>query len=110
RLHRHLGQWDEAIDIALQAVKTVPFWANAYFSLAETYYFQRDWSRVAHWIEFGRQLPEPDTLCVVNPRECRYDWIVHYTNALFHLGRIQEAMEWSEKALAICPADTWHAM
>jgi hypothetical protein len=44
----------------------------------------------------------------MNPREHQYDWIVFYTNALYHLGRISEALAWTEKALAICPGDPWH--
>ena len=110
RLLREKSQFGEAVDAALQAVKTMPFWANAYFSLAETYYFQRDWGRVAHWAEIGMRLSPPDTVCIVNPRESQYDWIVHYTNALFHLGRVPEALSWSEKALSICPGDVWHSM
>jgi len=110
RLYRGRQQFGEAIDIALQAVKTVPFWPNAYLSLAETYYFQQQWDRVVHWIDIGRERQPPDTICIVNPREYRYDWIVHYTNALYHLGRVEEALEWSQKALAICPTDTWHTL
>jgi glycosyltransferase involved in cell wall biosynthesis len=110
RLYRQQQRHAEAIDMALQALKNIPFWANAYFSIAESYYYQKDWGRVAHWIELGKNLPAPETICVVSPREYRYDWIVHYTNALFHLGRLSEAISWSEKALSICPADVWHSM
>jgi hypothetical protein len=53
-------------------------------------------------------LAVPKTLCPVNPMECRYRWIIHYTNALVHLDRLQEALEWTEKALEICPQDAWH--
>ncbi len=107
-LLRHMQRYDDAIDAALTALKTRPDWPQAYFSLGETYYFLRDWPKVVHWIECGRRLPLPDTLCVIHPLECRYDWIIHYCNALFHVGRLADAHEWSKRALAIRPDDPWH--
>jgi glycosyltransferase involved in cell wall biosynthesis len=108
RLFRQQGRFEEAADTALQAVKTNPFWGNAYFSLAQTYYYQGQWDRVAHWAELGKSVRQPDTLCIVNPREYTYDWIIYYTNALYHLGRTRDALEWTERALNICPGATWH--
>jgi len=107
-LLRHMGRYDDAIDAALCALKTHPAWPQAHFSLGETYYFLQDWPKVIHWIECGRRLPPPDTLCVIHSLECRYDWIIHYCNALFHVGRLADALEWSKRALAIRPNDPWH--
>lgn len=107
-LLRHRRSYDAAIDAALQALKTHPRWPHAYFSLGETYYFLQDWPKVIHWIEAGQQFPMPDTLCVLNRLECQYDWIIYYTNALFHAGQTREALAWSKRALAIRPGDVWH--
>jgi glycosyltransferase involved in cell wall biosynthesis len=107
-LLRQRRRLSEAVDAALAALKTSPFWPNAYFSLGETYYHLRDWPRVVHWIDLGRQLPAPETICIVDPRSFRYNWMIHYTNALYHLGKPQEALEWSDRALSICPGETWH--
>jgi glycosyltransferase involved in cell wall biosynthesis len=107
-LQRQMGRYDEAIDTALAALKTHHDWPQAYFSLGETYYFLQDWPKVAHWIECGRRLAEPQTLCVINPLEYRYTWIIHYVHALFHVGRVNEARDWSRHALTICPDDAWH--
>jgi len=107
-IFRRLGKYQEAIDAALQALKTCPHWPNAYFSIGETYYFLNDWTKVIQWIECGKRLPVPDTLCIVNPMEYKYSWIIYYTNALYHTKRLPEALEWSQQALTICPHEIWH--
>jgi glycosyltransferase involved in cell wall biosynthesis len=90
------------------ALRLRPEWPNAYFSLAETYYFLKDWQQVARYAEEGSRLPRPDTVCPTSPRALRHSWIIYYTNALFHLGRLREAREWTSKALQIRPGEPWH--
>jgi glycosyltransferase involved in cell wall biosynthesis len=107
-IFRRLNKYQEAIDVALHALKTCPHWPNAYFSIGETYYFLKDWTKVIQWMECGKRLPVPDTLCIVNPMEYKYSWIIYYTNALYYTKRLPEALEWSREALAICPHETWH--
>jgi glycosyltransferase involved in cell wall biosynthesis len=107
-LQRLRSRFEDAGRAAHAACRLLPDWPNAYFSLAETCYFLRDWEQVAHWAEAGARLPFPDTLCVLNTRSLRYSWIIYYTNALFHLGRLPEARDWTAKALSMCPGDAWH--
>lgn len=114
-LLRSLHRLDEAVDADLQAVKLRPRWPDAYFSLAQTAYFQalRDgdhgrWADVAHWCDIGRSLPTPDTDHILDLAASRCRWIIYYTNALYHLGRPAEALAWTERALALCPDDPWH--
>jgi glycosyltransferase involved in cell wall biosynthesis len=107
-LLRYQRKFEEALQAARQASKICPHWPQAYFSLAETFYFLQDWPAVIHWIETGRRLPMPHTPCIVNPMDYRYRWMIHYTNALFYTGHVQEALEWTLKALEICPTDKWH--
>jgi glycosyltransferase involved in cell wall biosynthesis len=107
-LYRRQGKYEHAVDAELQALKTCPQWPHAYFGLAQTYYFLQAWPKVIHWAEVGRRLPTPDTICIVNPMDVTYNWIIYYTNALYHMGRVQEALEWTHKALEMCPGDTWH--
>lgn len=105
---RAWGHTEAAIDTALAALKTLPHWPHAYFSLAETYYFVPDWPKVVHWTEIGKSLPLPQMICPANPLDLTYRWIIYYTNALHHVGRAREALEWTERALAICPDESWH--
>ena len=108
RLHRHDADYHAAIESALQALKILPNWPHAYFSLGESYYCLQDWPKVVEWIELGRRLPIPETICITNPMDVRYRWIIHYANALYHVGRVKDALKWTEAALEICPGATWH--
>lgn len=107
-LYRAESRYDLAINAGLQALKICPHWPDAYFGLAKTYYFLQDWHRVIHWTEIGRAMPAPDTIQIINPLEYRYGWIIYYTNALFRVGAIREAQEWTRRALEICPDAPWH--
>jgi glycosyltransferase involved in cell wall biosynthesis len=107
-LYRSQAKLEAALNAAFESLKIHPHWPNAYFSLAETYYYLEDWPKVVHWVELGRTLVVPQTRYAVNPMDWRYRWIIHYTHALVHLDRLPEALEWTEKALEICPQDAWH--
>jgi glycosyltransferase involved in cell wall biosynthesis len=107
-LYRLQGRYEQAINADLQALKTCPHWPDAYFGLAETYYYKRDWHRTVHWAELGRAMPQPDTLHILNPMDYRFNWIIFYTNALFHVGETREALDWTRRALGIKPDDQWH--
>lgn len=107
-IYRRQGRYEQAINADLQALKVCPDWPNAYFGLAETYYYQRDWRRVAHWSNLGRAMPAPETLHIINPMDDRFNWIIFYTNALFHLGETRMALDWTRRALEIKPDDEWH--
>ena len=107
----YLGQrhYPQAIDAALQGLAMLPEWPDAYFLLAEIYYYLADWRKVVHWIHLGRLMPVPDTIQIVNPLSYTYNWIIFYTNALYRLGATGEALEWTERALALTPTDAQHA-
>jgi glycosyltransferase involved in cell wall biosynthesis len=107
-LYRTAQRYELAIDADLQALKICPHWPDAYLGLAKSYYFLRDWHKVMHWTEVGRAMPRPETLHIINPMDHRYNWIIYYTNALFHVGEVQEALAWTQRALEVCPDDGWH--
>jgi glycosyltransferase involved in cell wall biosynthesis len=108
KIYRREGEYRAAVETGLRALKILPQWPHAYFSLGETYYFLQDWPKVIEWIELGRRLPIPETLCILNPMDLRYYWIIFYAIALYHVGRIEDAVEWTEAALKICPGADWH--
>jgi tetratricopeptide (TPR) repeat protein len=107
-LHRGLQQYEQALDAGLQALRIHPRWSDAYFGLARTYYFLGDWEKVVHWTDVGRALPQRDAIHFRNPMDHRFNWIIYYTNALYHIGAVAQAREWTEQALMICPDDEWH--
>jgi tetratricopeptide (TPR) repeat protein len=107
-LLRAAGRFGEAVEADLQSLKVCPHWPDAYFGLAETYYHLRDWHKVVHWCEVGRAMPRPDTALFVNPLDHSFNWIIYYTNALYHLGETEEALRWTRRALELRPDDAWH--
>jgi glycosyltransferase involved in cell wall biosynthesis len=109
-IERVEARFAEAAKTARQAFELIPNWPNACFSLAETYYFLKDWPQVVYWAESGCELPSPETMCVVNPSALRSAWMIYYTNALYHVGRLREALEWTRTALERCPHDPWHML
>jgi len=108
KLHIGAQRHDAAIDAYLAALARDPSWPDAYFGLAEVYYYGRDWAKVVHWTDFGRKIPAPATIARFDPLRYAHGWIIQYTNALFHLGRVEEALAWTRTALGYDPDDVWH--
>jgi glycosyltransferase involved in cell wall biosynthesis len=108
QLYRMQEHYDRALDADLQALKIHPHWPDAYFGLARTYYFLQDWRKVIHWCDFGRTLPAPQTVMFTNPLDYEFNWIIHYTNALYHVGEVEAALRWTKRALEVRPDDEWH--
>lgn len=107
-LLRSQGKYGKATESYLAAMQTHPAWPDSYFGLAATSYFLGQWDNVIAWTEVARSRPRPDTQLFVNHRNYAHAWIIYYTNALYHAGRVQEALEWSRTALTIAPGDAWH--
>lgn len=108
QLHRRRGDFQQAIEADLHALTICPHWPQAYFGLAESYYYLRDWHKVIHWAEVGRAMPEPDSSHLLDPAAYRYGWIIYFTNALYHVGAVAEAQAWTRRALALCADDEQH--
>jgi glycosyltransferase involved in cell wall biosynthesis len=108
QLHRIQEQYQLALDADLQALKIHPRWPEAYFGLARTYYFLQDWPKVIHWCDIGRAMPAPQTAMFTNPADYEFNWIIHYTNALYHVGELENALLWTRRALKMRPDDSWH--
>lgn len=107
-LHNAMGNDDLAIDAYLAALKIFPTWPDAYFGLTGIYYFRNDWQKVKHWAEVGKALPLPNTMLFINHWTYTFNWLIYYTNALYHLGDIESALQWTRHALSLSPHDQWH--
>jgi|SRR5579884_2627717 len=107
-LYRRLRRYKTAIRADMDALATRPEWPHAYFGLAETYYYLQEWEKVVHWADLGRCMPAPSRLPISFPMTYRFDWIIYYTNALYRLGDLAGAEEWTRRALEIRPDDRWH--
>jgi glycosyltransferase involved in cell wall biosynthesis len=108
QLYRAQAQYRLALDANLQALKILPEWPDAYFGLAQTYYFLQDWPKVKHWCNIGLRMHIPQGILFTNPRDYDFNWIIYYTNALYHTGELEEALTWTRRALRVFPDDPWH--
>jgi glycosyltransferase involved in cell wall biosynthesis len=107
-LLRASSRHDYALHAAHRALRRIPAWSLAHFSLAETYHQLGRWKQVIDWADRGRGRAAPTTVCIVNPMDWRFSWLIHYTTALYHCGRLAEALAWTREALQICPQDPQH--
>jgi hypothetical protein len=107
-LHRQQQQWRAAEAADQDAAARYPQWPLPWFGLAATAYLRADWPAVVRYCERGHACPPLTTPHIVNPLDVCFNWLIHYTNALWHLGRRADALAWTRTALTICPDDRWH--
>lgn len=108
RIHLSVGAIGDATAAALAAVYEQPRWPEGYFLVAEVAYYQQHWSRVVEYCELGRERKRSMRVLFVDPLDTTYRWIIFYTNALYHTGRISSALHWTTAALEIVPDDPHH--
>jgi tetratricopeptide (TPR) repeat protein len=108
-LHDGRGNYEAAADAYYRAMRLSPRWPAAYFGLAANAYFRKDWPLVVHWAEIGAKLPLPDTTLFIDRWSQTFGWIIYYTNALYHTGRLTDALAWTRRALELSPNDQWHS-
>jgi tetratricopeptide (TPR) repeat protein len=107
-LHRHRRRWAAALDADRRATELRPGWPGAYLGLARTHALTRDWAAVVRCCDVARALPTPDTLLFVQPFDARFTWLLDYTCALYHLGDVRAALDWTRTALLLVPDDPGH--
>lgn len=107
-LYRQQENWAAADDADRRAATISPDWPQPWFGLAATAYHRGDWPAVLCHCDRGRACPPPATPHIVNALDFSFNWLIHYTHALWHLGRPDEALAWTQTALTIRPDDPWH--
>ncbi len=108
-VRERLGDDAGAGDAFAQAAAARPEWALPWFALARVAYRARQWERVVRLTEIGRAQADPDpdeAMIAVGP--LRHDWLIAYTNALWWVGRVADALWWTEYALGNDPDDAYH--
>jgi glycosyltransferase involved in cell wall biosynthesis len=107
-IHRMRGEYDRAIDADMAALRIEPRWPDAYFALAEDYYYLQMWEHVLHWSSIGQSLPPPDRSLFTEPARYTYGWMIYDAIALYRLGRLEDAAELTVHALQYAPEDPRH--
>lgn len=100
-----LGRPQEALTWAWKGFHHDPAWADTRLSLAQAYYHLERYERAEYWANDLLRLGPPDTLLIVNPRDYDREAYRVLAAATGATGRVDEAIEWADKALAIVPED-----
>lgn len=104
-IHRTLGNLDKARLADFKAIAIRPDWPDAYFGLAETAFFQKNYRECVKWTEIGATQQPPQTMLIVNPRDYDFHPLVMLANAYANLRDFEMAAENFRKAVQILPHD-----
>lgn len=94
---------DEAQEAAYRAISERPDWADGYNDLAEIALRRDEPERALHFCETAMRLEPPQTLLIINPLEYDYQPQLMRSVALAKLGRTEEAMDATQRLLAVTP-------
>lgn len=97
------GEYDNAITVALEAVKLVPRWPDSYLSLAEAYHEKGEYDKACEWASEVLRRGQPETLLIINPLDYTLTPRLILSSALGGLKRWAEALQVGEEALKISP-------
>lgn len=112
--YQNRGDYTNAIEWALKALTVREGWAEAYFSLARSYYYlaqrggsdeRRNWEKSVYFARLGLQLPPTKTILFVNPIERDLEIHRFLNLALNKLGDVHGALDSVDKALSVKPED-----
>lgn len=93
----------EAIDVALEAQKVVPGWPDSHLTLAEAHYKLGEHDKAIFWAREVLRIGKPETLLILNPTDYTFRPLLVLAGALGALGRVDEAIDAGQQALAIQP-------
>lgn len=94
---------DASIEAGMLAIHERPDWPDGYLDLAEVSLMRDELDRALAFCDQAAQRPIPKTLLIINPLEYQYQPLLMKSVALSKLGRVEEAVEATQQALAITP-------
>lgn len=111
----NVGEYQNAINIALKAIGIKEDWGEAFFVLSKCYYLladigktpERNYERCIYFAKHGLSLPPTKTLLFVNPMERDLEIHKFLNIALSKLNRYEEALESCENGLKKDPNHPW---
>jgi len=102
---RKLERYDDALAANAAALVLAPSFKDSYFDLAETYAFKEDFEACLLMAELGRKRESPPPILFLNPLDqMGYNAGVMEEVALFHTGKLDEALAKVRELLRINPA------
>lgn len=94
---------EESMEAGHLAIHERPDWPDGYIDLAELSLRREEPERALWFCEQAMQRETPKTLLIINPLEYRYQPLLMRSVALAKLGRVEEAFDATQAALAITP-------
>lgn len=102
--HLAQGHPDQAITVALEALRVMPGWPDTYLTLAQATYEQGEHAKAVEWArEVLRRGMPADSMLILNPLDYTFQPRLVLAAALGALGHLEQAVQVAEEALAIVP-------
>jgi tetratricopeptide (TPR) repeat protein len=98
-----LDRVDGAFEHGLRGIGELPQWPDSYLTLARCAHLQGRHDSAVLWARQVLELGQPQTLLIVNPQDYTVEARVPLAASLAALGRLDEACQEAERALAIRP-------
>lgn len=104
-IYEERGQVAEAYANYAAARADAPHMPDGAFGLARLAFHRNDWVDCVRFTEEGLKIGDTETVIMVNPLARTFLPLVYYSVALNNLGRVKEALEMTERAIAIMPEE-----
>ena len=99
------GQFDTAIELAMEALKLLPSWPDSYLTLAEAYHSKGEHEKAVEWARETLRRGAPDCFLIINPQDYTYQPRKILSGSLAELGAVDEAIKVGTEAWQINPND-----
>lgn len=106
--HRVMGHFNDAYASDARMLLTQPQWPQTWFMLAQDAYYLQLWSTSVMYCEIGQGLPAPTSDLFISPTELESGWMIYQVVALCKCDRLEEAINLTERALALLPDHIQH--
>lgn len=93
-----LEYYDLAYEVAFQALRVLPDWADNYLSLAEVCMAKNQWDKGLSWAKRALEIGKPETMLIINPNDYVGLPLKYMAHCLGRLERYDEAIDMATKA------------
>lgn len=115
QIHRKLavslfavGLAEDALEVGLKALRTLPGWTDSYLTLAQASHNLGEHDKAIEWAHEVLRRGMPASLLILNPLDYTFAPLQCLAAAYGALGQVDEAVQYAEQALSIVPND--HAL
>lgn len=99
------GNFDEAVDEYLGAIKERPEFPMFYINIGVAYSLAKDYDRALHYTKLGLKIEQPKTAMVMLPRDEKIKALETIYHCCMSKNKVKEALGAVEKMLELFPKD-----